>query len=179
VATGRAAGAVSIGDKTYPAAMLDRNWNDKLSDNVGVRREQYPSLLGRGDYLILGKPGTRTLVAGGTLGEGGSPRVIRTDTIVLDSAVHQTAVEQTDEGVTLRFQAVEAPTDKVRLDLVPGERLVLLGEKTSVILNNPSTEAALPEDTYLALVDLQGPPTIITVRAAKMAPGMAAAPFDL
>jgi peroxiredoxin len=174
-----AVGTASIDGKAYPAAMLDRNWNDNLTDNAGFRPEQYPAMLARGDYLILGEPGSKTLVSGGTLGEGGSARVIRTDTIVLDSAVYQTAVEQTDEGMSLRFQPIEVAIEKKRVKAASGERLVLLGWKTSVILNNPSAEAALPEDTYLALVNLQGPAVIVQAKPAKMAAGMSAAPFEI
>ncbi len=183
-----AVGTASIGGAPYPVAMLDRNWNDKLTDNAGFLQTQYPHILARGDYLILGKAGEKTLTAAGTLGEGGSTRLIRTDTFVMDSAIYQTAVEQTDEGVGLRFQPARVPTGKVRLNQAPGERLVLLGASTSVILAGSSKEFTLPEDTYLAMMNLAGPPAIVMVRtgqtsrlalATSTAAGMSAEPFEV
>jgi peroxiredoxin len=163
-----AVGTVSIHGQVYPAALLDRNWNDRITDTSGFTRGD--PKLARGDALILGKAGEKTLKAGGTFGEGGSPRVIRTEHLMLDGAAYQVTVEQMAQGASLKLQpASDVATGKVRFSTCPAGPLALIGAKNCAILNHPATEVSLPEDTYLALVNLDGPPAIVEVRHGETA----------
>jgi hypothetical protein len=148
-----AVGTVTIDGKPTPAALIDRNWNDQVTDQAGLNLDEHPEKDPRGDYLVLAIDGEQTLVPGKeSLGRGGSARGILTQYLVLNSGTYEVNAQQSPQGVNLRLVRTTLPAGTLALPS-PSEddRLLLVGTKTCVLIRNPSGRINLPADTYLAL----------------------------
>jgi len=190
-----AVGTVTVAGKTLPAALVDRNWNDCVTDPAGLNLKEHPQKFPRGDYLILGIDGEKSLRPGDSYGRGGSARGILTEHLVLNSGVYEVQAEQTAGGVRLELLPAKPPMGKLKLPAgravrasvgadggvrvlgggggtattgpSQASRLVLIGTKTCVLLRNPAEVISVPADTYFVVDD--GTRTTFTVEAGKTA----------
>jgi len=147
-----AVGSVKVDGVTMPAALIDRDWDDRFVTKKGLNLKEHPQRFARGDYLVLGIDGEKALIPGERfLRQGGSAHGILTDYLVLNSGIYRVQAEQFEEGVRLELIPAELPTGTVNLSVQPEDnRLLLIGTKTCVLLSNPGRQITLPADTYYA-----------------------------
>ena len=164
-----AVGTVRVGAKAVPAALIDRNWNDRFADPAGLNLQEYPDRFPRGDYLLLAIDGEDRIAPGSIagLGRDGTARGILTDYLVLDGGTYRVRAQQLAGGVKLELVPADLPGGKVDLAARAGQRVLLIGTKTCVLLRGAPKEASVPADTYVApLWESQMP---VTVRPGQKA----------
>ena len=155
-----AVGTVTIGGKEVQAALIDRNWNDKVTDLVGLNINEYERRTPRGDYLVLDIFGVEELKPGRLLencyfthGVAGTPRVILAPYLALDSGIYEVQVEQVDKGVRLDLvELSDVPVGRLARDgLVNSDGLLnLVGRQYSVLMHAAGQEeVTVPADVYL------------------------------
>ncbi len=164
-----AVGTVRIAGKDMPAALIDRNWNDQLTDPAGLNPQEYPDRFPRGDYLILAIDAEDRITpgSGSGFGQGGSARGILTEYLVLDSGTYRVQAQQLPGGVSLRLLPAKLPSGKIDLTGRAGQRVLLIGTKTCVMLRAAPKEVSVPADTYIA--PLWGSQLTFTVRPGEKA----------
>ena len=146
-----AVGKVTIGGKAMQAALVDRRWNDCLTDAAGLNLKEHPDRFPRGDYLMLAIDGEEVLRPADSWGRRGSARGVLTEYLVLDSGIYKVQAEQSDRGVRLELVPARTPTGNVDLSAMPGsDHVLLIGTKTCVLLRRPPKAVQLPADTYFA-----------------------------
>ncbi len=147
-----AVGKIKLAGKSIPVALIDRNWNDRVTDAAGLKLSEHPRRYPRGDYLLLDIDGEQGILPPDSAdGTGGSAKGILTEYLVLDSGTYRVQVEQSDAGATLTLTPAEPATGKLKLpDSLVGARVLLIGTRTCVLLANGESEVTLPADTYYA-----------------------------
>ncbi|HUW82430.1 MAG TPA: M56 family metallopeptidase [Phycisphaerae bacterium] len=155
-----AVGAVTIGGRAVHAALIDRDWNDKVTDLIGLNINEYAKRTPRGDYLVLDIEGVGELKPGRLKdsgyfahGVGGTPRVILAPYLALDSGTYEVQVEQVDNGVKLKLvELSDVPVGRLAVDgLANSEGLLnLVGRQYSVLMHTGGQEeVTVPADVYL------------------------------
>ena len=147
-----AVGKIKLAGKSIPVALIDRNWNDRVTDAAGLKLSEHPGRYPRGDYLLLGIDGEQGILPPTSAdGTGGSARGILTEYLVLDSGTYKVQVSQSDDGAKLTLTPAELPTGKLKLpDRLVGARVLLIGMRTCVLLAKGDKEVTVPADTYYA-----------------------------
>ncbi|KPK83085.1 MAG: hypothetical protein AMJ81_08540 [Phycisphaerae bacterium SM23_33] len=146
-----AVGTVNVDGRKLAAALIDRNWNDRLTDAGGLNLQDPPGGFPRGDYLVLGIDGEKSLLPNDAMARGGSARGVLTEHLVLDSGAYRVKAGQSARGVRLDLLPVKATTGRLKLPAtMTGRRLCLIGTKTCVLLAKPTDVVTLPADTYVA-----------------------------
>ena len=147
-----AVGKVKVAGKSIPVALIDRNWNDRVTDAAGLKLSEHPGRYPRGDYLLLGIDGEQDILPPtSSNGTGGSARGILTEYLVLDSGTYKVQVSQSDAGANLTLTPAEPATGKLKLpDRLVGARVLLIGTRTCVLLAKGDKEVTVPADTYYA-----------------------------
>jgi peroxiredoxin len=147
-----AVGTVQLKDRTAPAAVFDRNWNDSAIDQVGLNLSEYKDRYPRGDYLYLDPDGGQELRPG-SLGNGpdnGSPHTILNEYLQIGVDTYKVKAAQSGDGVQLDLTPVHVPMGKIRVrTMYPGGRII--GLKTSLLLQgepSPISAILVPADTY-------------------------------
>ncbi|HUW82088.1 MAG TPA: M56 family metallopeptidase [Phycisphaerae bacterium] len=145
-----AVGTMTVGDKKMPIALIDRDWNDRVTD-FGGYREGDSRLFRRGDYLLLGIDGEESLIRGEQwLGRDGSARGILARNLVLDSGAYEFETLSEDAGgVTMRLQPAAPAGGTVELPTgARDSRLLMVGAETTVLLSAPGESIEVPADAY-------------------------------
>jgi len=155
-----AVGTVTIGGKEVRAALIDRDWNDKVTDLMGLNINEYERRTPRGDYLVLDifgigelKPGRLKDSRYFAHGVAGTPRVILAPYLALDSGTYEVQVEQVDDGARLKLvELSDVPVGRLAVDgLANSDGLLnLVGRQYSVLIHaGGQEEVTVPGDVYL------------------------------
>lgn len=145
-----AVGTMTVGDKTMPVGLIDRDWNDSFIDFSGLDPDQPSAWSPKGDYLVLGVDGEETLIPGtGSFGSGGSARCILNQYLATDFGTYEFTAAEDADGVTVRLEPAELETGLLTLPAPPeGGRMLMMGKRTSVLLSNAGRDITVPADNY-------------------------------
>lgn len=154
-----AVGTLTLGGRTMPVALIDTNWDGRVSGVGGYRSDQPGNVGPQGcDAVALGIDGERELrPRQGFLGqfipgEGGSARGFLAKHMVLDSGTYELQVSQSAEGVGLSLAPAQVPMAVMKLvDKPKTSHLLMLGRSTCVMHTGEATEIAVPADHYIVM----------------------------
>lgn len=146
-----AVGTVRFGEWEIPAAVIDRNWDDTFVTKAGVDPNRVPSDIPRGDYLVLGLDGEKTLRPCDLDEYAGSARIVMNEYLAINDMAYQVKATKQPGGVSLKLVPANLPRMTRPL---PGAGkagwLALYGTKVSAVVLHPGREITVPIDDYYA-----------------------------
>lgn len=146
-----AVGTVRLGERLVPAALIDRNWDDTFTDKRGLDASRTSPDLPRGDYLVLGLDGEKSLLPCDLDEYAGSARVVLNEYLAVNDCLYKVKADKQAQGVHLELVPASLPMGKLKLDANPKvSRLILIGTKTAAIIQSPGPQVRVPADTYFA-----------------------------
>jgi hypothetical protein len=144
-----AVGTVALDGRQVPAALIDRNWDDTFTDKRGLDVNRTPPDLPRGDYLVLGLDGEEGLLPCDLDEYAGSARVVLNEYLAVNDRAYQVKADKQAQGIHLELVPTSLPMGTLNLDPAPKVgRLVLIGTKTTAIIQSPGGQVRVPADTY-------------------------------
>jgi hypothetical protein len=158
-----AVGMVRAAEQVLPVALVDHNWSDSVTDIAGRDPKLDEHRVTRGDYMILGEPGSRSLPPL----KRDSFRAFLAPYLQIDSGTYEVKAEVLAEGVNLQFVPTTLPMGTIDTPEHMYEPLVLAGTKVSVVVDGSAGQVTVPVDQYTVPLTLGGRGTeVFTVTAA-------------
>lgn len=147
-----AVGTVTAGDQRLPVALVDHNWNDTATDVAGRDPSLDDDRVTRGDYMILGKPGSRELQPNQREQpyRRGCPRAFLAPYLQLDSGTYAVKTSVCERGVRLELMPANLPMGKMVTPAHEFGPLVLIGTQVSAVLSGLGPQITVPQDAYTA-----------------------------